>query len=274
MKKSLLAASAVVLAAQAPSHALFGLGVSYGTNLTSVSSSTDLVTSGLPTYLTEYAAANNFNSPELLIAREGVSGLQQLGVKTWLDLPLIPVEFEAAANVAWGSYKSEVLFYEAGNNGGGNDLVINTGIDAPVPVPGIGDGETPYLSTALDATIRYPFLTLPPLSPLKPFKLYAGGGVSWFYSSKVVSKEDVQDIFNVSGGAVDQKAAEAALADKLKDDFYESSFGGHVLLGAQFKVPVLPLAVFVDGKWYFNAATSDAASNSPLAVSGGLAFAL
>jgi len=273
MKKFLLVAVFAVVAAQ-PSHALFGLGVSYGRNFTSVSSANDVVgTAELPTYLKEYAADKNINEGKLYVNRDGVSGLQQAGLKVWLDLPLIPIEFEAASNLAWGSYKSSVLFTGA-NNGGGNDLVINTGMDAPFPVPGLKSGETPYFSSILDASVRYAFLKLPPLSPLKPFKIYAGGGVSWFYASKVVSKDDVKDIFDVSGGAVDQAAAEAALAKKLEDNFYESTIGGHLLLGAQLKVPVIPLAIFADGKWYFNAATSSVASNYPFAVTAGVALAL
>ena len=273
MKKSLLAAALAVLAAQ-PSHALFGFGVSYGRNFSSVSSATDVVgTAELPAYLVDYADANNINAGTLTIARDEVSGLQQLGLKTWLDLPLLPIEFEAAANVAWGSYPSMVMF-TGDNSGAGNDLVINTGVDAPFPVPGLKSGETPYFSSILDASVRYPFLKLPPLSPLKPFKLYVGGGVSWFYSSKVVSKDDVTEIFNVSGGGVEKSSAEAYLSKKLEDDFYESTFGGHLLLGAQFKVPVLPIAIFADGKWYINAASSDAASKYPFAVSVGAGFAL
>ncbi|MCB9497112.1 MAG: hypothetical protein H6686_09550 [Fibrobacteria bacterium] len=270
--KSPLLATAAVLAAAPSSHALFGLGFSYGRNTSSVSSSTETVSAGLPTYLADYAVANGITAGTLVIDRAALDGLQQLGVKTWLDLPLIPVEFEAGANVAWGSYKSKVLFDDPT---GTHSLEVKTGLDTPVPVWGIGDGETPYVSTSLDASVRYPFLTLPPLSPLKPFKLYAGGGVSWFYASKVVSKNDVVDMFNISGGTTtDKAAAEAALSSKLKDDFYESSFGGHLLLGAQFKLPVVPLAFYADGKWYFNAATSDAATDMPLAVSVGAAFAL
>lgn len=272
MKKTILVAVLAVLAAQ-PSHALFGFGVSYGRNFSSVSSSEDVVgTAELPAYLADYAEANNINAGTLTIARDEVSGLQQLGLKTWLDLPLLPIEFEAAANVAWGSYSSAVMFNDAIPNT--NDLVINTGIDAPFPVPGLKSGETPYFSSILDASIRYPFLKLPPLSPLKPFKLYVGGGVSWFYSSKVISKDDVTEMFNVSGGGVDKATAQAELAKKIEDDFYESTIGGHVLVGAQFKVPVLPIAIFADGKWYINAASSDAASKYPFAVSVGAGFAL
>lgn len=270
MKKELLAAVIALVAAQS-SHALFGIGGSYGRNFTSVSSATDVLGGAdLPSYLKSYGGA----APgTLTIARDGVDGLNQLGLKAWLDLPLLPIEFEAAANVAWGSYKSSVQYIDPVDPG--RNLTVTTGIESAVPVPGIGSGETPYVSSILDASVRYPFLKLPPLSPLKPFKIYVGGGVSWFYASKVVSKDDVGDIFDVAGGAgQDAAAAQAALSKELKDNFYESTIGGHVLLGAQLKIPVLPIALFADGKWYFNAAPSSAASNYPLAISAGLGLAL
>lgn len=270
MRKTLLAFALAAIAAQ-PSHALFGLGVSYGRNFTSISSGEDnLSGADLPSYLQTYGGAN---PGTLSITRDGVDGLNQLGLKTWLDLPLLPIEFEAAANVAWGSYKSTVSYLDPTDHTRSFD--VNTGLDAPISMFGLKDGETPYFASILDASVRYPFIKLPPLSPLKPFKIYVGGGVSWFYASKVVSKSDVKDIFDVAGQeGLTAEQAQTVLDKKLKDNFYESSFGGHLLLGAQLKIPVLPLAVFADGKWYFNAAPSSAASNYPFAVSGGLALAL
>jgi len=263
MKKSLLAATAVVLAAQAPSHALFGLGVSYGQNFTTIDGAHETVGAAqLPAMLSAYGPQD----ASLVLHRGSVSGLTQVGVKTWLDLPLIPVEFEGGANVSFGSYESSAMLVN------GTDTVpVPVSIDIPLDLAGAGEGKTPYTSVALDVSVRYPFLTLPPLSPLKPLKFYVGAGASWFYATRVVSQEDIKALFpTVPTGEV----TEAMLKDELKNNISESSFGGHLLLGAQFKVPVLPVALFVDGKWYFNAATSDAASNAPLAVSGGLAFAL
>jgi hypothetical protein len=263
MKTSLLAASAVVLAAQAPSHALFGLGVSYGQNFTTIDGTHETIGAAqLPPMLAAYGPED----ASMTLHRGSLSGLTQVGLKTWLDLPLIPVEFEGAANVSFGAYESSAKMFN-----GVDTVTVPVSIDIPLDLAGAGEGKTPYTSLALDVSVRYPFLTLPPLSPLKPLKFYVGAGASWFYATRVVSQEDLKELFP---GAPEGEVTESMLKDALKDNISESSFGGHVLLGAQFKVPVLPLAVFVDGKWYFNAATSDAASNNPLAVSGGVAFAL
>jgi hypothetical protein len=273
VKKSVAVAASVAALSMAQSaHALVGLGFSYGHNTASVSAASGAL-STVPGFFKSVADTLGYTTPSVTLDRAKVSGLQQLGAKAWLDLPLVPVEFEAGANVAWGSYKSNLVL--RGVNPG-DSLPVDVGLNTPVPVPGIKDGETPYVQTALDLSARYVFLKLPPLSPLKPFKMYVGGGMTWFYTSKVISEKDVKEIFANAPTSVSSNPvqAQAALAKQLSNNFYESKVGGHLLLGAQLKVPVIPIAFFADGKWYFNAATSDAATNNPFSVSVGAAFAL
>jgi len=264
MKKILPIATLAILAVQQPSHALFGIGVSYGRNLSSIGSANASLTGGdIPAVLGGFAQDQGLGVPTLNLTRTAIDGLTQLGVKTWLDLPLIPVEFEGGANLAYGTYISDLTLTD-----GTNSVKVPTSLDLPM---GLGSGKTPYSTLALDVSIRYPFLTLPPLSPLKPLKFYAGGGVSWFYGTRLIDKSDISKVFSGDAtGTIDQ----AALQTKLNNNLYSTAFGGHLLLGAQFKVPVLPLAFFVDGKWYLNAATSDAAPKYPLAVSAGLGLAI
>lgn len=263
MKKSLLIATVAVAAIQQPSHALFGLGVSYGRNFTTIDGAhEEMLPSALPAMLQEYGP----DGAKAVLHRGSLEGLTQIGLKTWLDLPLIPVEFEGAANVSFGSYESSAFLTD-----GTDTMIVPTSIDIPLDLAGAGEGKTPYTSLALDVSVRYPFLSLPPLSPLKPLKIYAGAGVSWIYATRVVSQDDLKELFpTIPTGAV----TESVLKDELKDNIYESTFGGHLLLGTQFKLPLIPLALFVDGKWHFNAATSDAATANPFSVSAGAAFAL
>lgn len=264
MKKSLLVATLAVVSLQQPSHALFGLGVTYGRNFTTIDGANQsLAPAEVPLYLQQYAGDN---APSLTLSRASVSGLTQVGVKTWLDLPLIPVEFEGSANLGFGEYASEILLDD-----GDTVYHVPTSVDLPMNLAGTSSGKTPYSSLALDVSVRYAFLSLPPLSPLKPLKFYAGAGVSWFYATRVIDKADVAELF---AGTPTGPVTDKVLKDKLKDNLYKSKIGGHLLLGTQFKVPVLPLAIFVDGKWYINSATSDAATNNPFAVSAGAAFAL
>lgn len=264
MKKTLLIATLAVAAVQ-PSHALFGLGFSGGRNFTTIDGVHETIgTADLPEMIKSYGGVPDAS---VMLHRGELAGLTQVGLKTWLDLPLIPVEFEAAANVSFGSYESYAYLMD------GVDTLrkVPTSIDIPLDLAGAGEGKTPYTSLALDVSVRYPFLSLPPLSPLKPLKIYAGAGASWIYATRVVSKDDLKELFpTIPTGAV----TESVLKDELKDNIYESTFGGHLLLGTQFKLPIIPLAIFVDGKWHFNAATSDAATANPFSVSAGAAFAL
>lgn len=262
MKKTLLIATLAVAAAQ-PSHALFGLGVSYGRNFTTIDGAhEELLPTAVPAMLQDYGP----DGAKAVLHRGNLDGLTQIGLKTWLDLPLIPVEFEGAANVSFGSYESHAFLTD-----GTDTMMVPTSIDIPLDLAGAGEGKTPYTSLALDLSVRYPFLSLPPLSPLKPLKFYAGAGVSWIYATRVVSQDDLKELFpSVPTGVV----TESTLKDELTDNIYESTIGGHLLLGTQFKLPIIPLAVFVDGKWHFNAATSDAATGNPFSVSAGAAFAL
>lgn len=257
MKKSLLAAAAI-LAAQAPVHALVGIGVSGGLNTTSISAKTETLSGAdLPSYF------NTGATPSLTASREKVSGLTQLGIKAWLELPLLPIEFEAASNLAWGSYKSSLYFAHDGK-------IDTIPVDVPSPLAGVGEdkGSTPYVSLLTDVTLRYPLLKLPPV--LNTFKLYVGAGVTHVMATRVIDKKDLQSTFG--SGTFSNNPDDAT--KMVKDNLFQSTFGGHLSVGAQVKIPVIPIALFVDGKWYMNAAVSDAASKYPFTVNAGLGFAL
>lgn len=263
MKKSLLAAAAV-LAMQTPVHALFGIGVSGGLNTNSIDSKTETITAGeLPTFFKTTAVP----TPSITYSRAEMSSMTQLGVKAWLEIPLLPVEFEAASNLAWGSYKSSMKYVA------GTDTTVIP-VDIPSPLAGMGEdkGSTPYVNLLTDLTIRYPFLQLPPV--LHTLKLYVGAGVTHVLATRVIDKKDIKSTFeSAAPGSFDPDDPEASTTI-LKDNILQSTFGGHISVGAQVKIPVLPIALFVDGKWYMNAAVSDAANKYPFTVNAGIGFAL
>jgi hypothetical protein len=261
MKKSLLAAAAI-LAAQAPVYALVGIGVSGGLNTTSISAKDDNLTGAdLPSYFSKAAGAPG--APSLTLHRDKVSNLTQVGVKAWLELPLLPVEFELGTNLAWGNYASSLVF-----NDGSKNTVIP--VDVSSPLAGFGDknGSTPYASLLTDLTVRYPLIEIPPV--LHTLKLYVGAGVTHVLATRVIDKKDIQSTFSSTTGTFNADAATTA----VKDNLLQSTFGGHLSVGAQIKIPVIPIALYVDGKWYMNAAISDAASKYPFTVTAGLGFAL
>ena len=262
MNRSLLAAlPALALAAQ--SHALVGVALSGGVNSTSISSSDQTITGGdLPAGFSSIDPAG-----KLVLHRGKLSGLTQVGAKAWLELPLLPIEFEVAENLGWGFYDAKASFIH------GTDTTP-VPLDVKSPMPGVGDksGSTPYFSSLTDLTLRYPLLKLPPLSPIQPLKIWVGAGATYAVASRVVDKSDLKDVFSDAGSFV--VADPASATSTYKDKLTTKTFGGHLALGVQFKVPVLPLAFFVNGKWYLNVGTSDAASKYPFAANAGVGFAL
>jgi len=275
MKRLSLSIVALGLLAATPSHALFGLGVNYGHNFADVKSENSTLTAAqLPSYLQSYAQSNSLTNPTLELDREKVSGLQQLGVKAWIDLPFTDLSVDVASNVAWGSYKSEVIF-DDGTSDGAHSFSASPSLSTSFPVWGIGKNETPYINLLNDLTLRYTFLKLPPLSPLQPLKISAGAGATLVYGTRVVSKSDVESILSGTAPAdLNAATAQKKLSDKIKNNLYTTTWGGHLDLNILLKVPVLPIAVYADGKWYVHTSVSDAASKYPLALSGGLAFSL
>jgi hypothetical protein len=257
-RKILVALSGLALAA--PSHALVGIAVSGGLNSTSISGSDQtIVGADLP------AAFSSGNGNSLVVHRGSMSGLTQLGLKAWLELPVIPIEFEVSSNVGWGSYKSSLIF-----NKGDGSTPDTIPVDVKSPVVGLGDksGSTPYVSVLNDLTLRYPILKLPPLAPIQPLKIWIGGGATYAVASRVVEKSDLQSVF--SGSYTTKQDA----TNTFKDNILTSTWGGHLAVGAQLKIPVIPIALFIDGKWYIHTATSDAASKYPFAVNAGLGLSI
>lgn len=259
MKRFLLATLAT-LAAQSPVHALVGIGVSGGINTTSIDAAHQTISGAdVPKYF-------GGSTPSLTLHREKMSSTIQVGVKAWLEIPLLPIEFQVSSNVLWGNYKAHMTYSDGTST---TDIPV----DVASPIAGFGEekGATPYVGLVTDATIRYPLLKFPPA--LNTLKLYVGAGVTHAMASRVIDKDDVKETFKSASGSFDPAKPENAKG-VIEDELFQSTFGGHLVAGLQVKIPVLPFAIFVDGKWYLNTAVSDAASNYPLSVSAGLGFAL
>jgi hypothetical protein len=96
-------------------------------------------------------------------------------------------------------------------------------------------------------------------------------------SSRVVDQSDLESIFgsmgsyNVSGG---DAAAEAAARKTFINNLTTNTWGAHLAVGAQLKIPVVPIALFIDGKWYLHVATSSAASKYPFVVNVGAGLSI
>jgi hypothetical protein len=262
MKRTLLATlPALLMASQA--NALVGIAVSGGLNSTSISASNQTISGAdLPAAFSQID-----NTGKLVLERGKLSGLTQVGVKAWLELPVIPVEVEVAENLGFGTYTSNVEFIH-----GTDTTAVPLSIKSPVPGVGSKNGSTPYFSSLTDLTLRYPLLQLPPLSPIQPLKIWVGAGGTYAVASRVVDKSDLKDVFADAGSydVNDPAKAESTFKSKLTTN----TMGGHLAAGVQLKIPVLPIALFIDGKWYMHVGTSDAASKYPFAANAGLGLSI
>jgi hypothetical protein len=125
-------------------------------------------------------------------------------------------------------------------------------------VPYWGLDNTPYAKLHFDVTVRKSFLTIP--KRLKTFSLYAGGGVSLHFATPVLSAPLIEEAL---GNALDQsfqtvqelgpellgnEALMDAVLEQITDGLTEPKWGMHLVAGTQLKVPVIPIAFYVDGK--------------------------
>ena len=64
------------------------------------------------------------------------------------------------------------------------------------------------------------------------------------------------------------------ISSKLQDDGLNTNIGGHILLGLRAKLPVIPVAAYVNGKYYFGVDYDDEIDASAFVLEAGVGFAL
>jgi hypothetical protein len=210
------------------SYAIFGIGGFWAPGTGSVDGKTELI--------------NQNGSNSLSLIRGSGSGSQGFGMKIWVDA--IPfVDIEIAPFVQLTKYPASVVL----NTGSGSDTT-NLKLEG---LPVFGDTDPVFGKLVVDASIRYPFLSFPPVVSL--VKLYAGAGASFISHTPFLDKELLDEIITVDdlSGSPDVNDLADKVIDKIKDDGLPMGVGGHLLLGTKFKAPIIPIALFADAKWHF-----------------------
>ncbi|MBD3241653.1 MAG: hypothetical protein GF331_13770 [Chitinivibrionales bacterium] len=122
-----------------------------------------------------------------------------------------------------------------------------------------GLDKTPYAKIHFDATIRKTFLKFP--KRLKTLSLYAGGGLSLHFATPVLSAELIENALGdqldqafstvdaLGSGFLGNEQIMTAVLDQITAGLSEPKWGIHFVAGTQIKIPVIPIAVYVDGKW-------------------------
>lgn len=265
MNFKLLAAAAALCIS--PSFAILGIGVHYAPNFgTSLDASSKEKISGLK------VGEQELTSVEY---KHGSFGSTQgFGLKVWVDiLPIIDVE--ATYNLQWGSYNSTLFI--TGIDGSTIERDIELEFD------GVPFGKTTPKFVAMngDLSITIPMTSLPIIRP------YIGGGITYYLSTPVMSAKfingfmeklsdpDLQESL-ISGEVDTEKAKRLAneISSTLQDDGLNTNIGGHILLGVRAKLPIIPIAAYVNGKYYFGIDYDDEVDASAFVLEAGVGFAL
>jgi len=252
MKAAWIKSLALAAAAVGYSHAIFGIGGQWAP-------APQLEIKGS----TGTLAGSGTNAITLTQAK--VSGLNGFGLKLWIDaLPF--VDIEAGSNIQWGLY--DVTLEQASTN-----YKKNVTFDLGVPMvdkPG-------FARIVNDVTVLYPFLKFPPLVSI--VKLYAGAGLTDVVATEILNQKfatkAVNKALNSDTHAADTPEQVATIiAKSIKDEGLSNGIGFHLEAGAKAKVPIIPIAVFADVKYYFLSTMPSAvdANSMTFELGGALAF--
>ncbi len=248
---------AIFLGMTASSYAILGIGGQWAPNFSAeIKGSQDTI-------------LGTASTPNFSFNQGSKTGLTGFGAKVWLDfLPF--VDIEASSNIQFAKYNGALTL--ANTPGAALDTTIN--LEVETGLPGFDKATPIFGKITSDLSILYPFLKLPPLISI--VKVYAGAGISHVLSTAVLDAEFATKA--VTEAQLDPTTATAdevatAITTALKDEGLQSGIGFHVMLGAKLKPPIVPFAVFVNGKYHMGGSLPSAISSGFTAEMGAaLAF--
>ena len=193
------------------------------------------------------------------------------GLKVFIDVIPVLDAIELSTNFGLWEYNGSITYptglefvdgadYSTVTNP--EDLFIPEYDTIPITLENYGAGfgglrKTPYMKLQFDLTIRKYIAQLPPV--VKILRLYGGGGISLSFATPVLSKSLIEDAIGESIEGVgnlndlnnllsDQNTSKAIVKEIL-GRLMTPHMGMHIDLGIMVKIPVIPLGVYVDGKF-------------------------
>jgi hypothetical protein len=269
MKKVIGFAAAFALFATTQAFAIAGVGAHYVMNTGSLTGNTGTI--------------GDYNGHSIKVNQKKAEGLQGIGFKAWIDfLPV--VDIEGTLNVAATRYEVSLDIPKPNvDEGTGTVTVKDTTIDLyyspDAPFNMVFDRADPLYGVVTgDISVTYPFDLIPIIRP------YVGAGVSYFasipiinasFAKKIVNDQLIESLWDPNNVS-DPKASEEVgnkLVKALKDESYKTGIGGHVIAGLRIKLPIIPIAAYVNGKYYLGGNIDDQFTQGfVLEVGGGLAL--
>ncbi len=197
------------------------------------------------------------------------------GAKLWIDfLPFVDIEV---------SSMMQVFEYGLALDMQGDLLDTNIALEIETGLPGYEKAKPVFGVISSDLSVKYPVFKFPPVVNI--VKLYVGGGVSHFVSTAILTKDfaedaitsgiDQDDYTPPASPSEDQIAEDFvdAIVNQFKDEGLQMGIGGHLLVSAKAKVPVVPIAAYIDGKYHFGGNVPSGFERSFLSIQIGAALA-
>jgi hypothetical protein len=120
-----------------------------------------------------------------------------------------------------------------------------------------GLDKTPYAKLHIDATVRKYLLQLPPI--VKILKIYGGGGLNVDFATPMLSANLIQDAlgstlntqmdYSQLNSVMSNPKIMTKVLDEILNKMMTPHFGCHIALGAMVKIPMIPIGIYIDGKY-------------------------
>lgn len=262
MRIQLMLAAFALCATQ--SFAIFGIGGHYSPSVT-----TKLNASKQQTIKT--IDVEDHTVGQISYSHKSFSAMQGFGFKVWIDiLPIIDIE--ATYNIQWGSYEAS-LFVQAGN-----EEPVEQPLEIEFGGVPFGKATPKYVGMNGDISVTYPITFLPLIRP------YIGGGITYYLNTPVMDSSFISkfmssasDILLDENSNMDpSQSSELAkkMAKEISKEGLNKSIGGHIILGVRLDPPIIPIAVYLNGKYYFGGDFHEDIENGHFVIEVGAGFAL
>jgi len=195
--------------------------------------------------------------PFLYISRENWKrSVINFGGKAYIDIIPVIEAIELSCNFGLWQYDGMLNYLDIKNYDPANPKYesVPLGLDDIDGLKYFSLGGTPYAKFHLDLSIRKKLFALPG----DVMKFNAGAGASAHFATPLLSSNLITDVLSagdiesLASGDISEKKLNdlsKAIIEKIIDGLAKPAFGMHILLGTQFKLPVLPLGLYVDGKF-------------------------
>jgi len=273
MRKILFAVAFAILAST-QAFAIVGVGAHYVMNTGSLDASSGTVKS------VEILG----ETKPITLNQAKADGLKGIGFKAWIDfLPF--VDIEGTLNVAATRYQTSLTIPKIKGDPDDpasltlGDTTINLSYSPDAPYNMIFGEASPLFGVVNgDISVTYPF-DLPIIRP------YIGLGFSYFasipivnasFANKMLNDDLINALTNENDPISAAKAPEEikkALIKTLEKESYTTGIGGHIIAGLRIKPPIIPVAIYANGKYYFGGNTNKQFSQGFVLEAGG-GFAL